>query len=252
MQEARKVRLVRVSDDRDLGTWGKSVRQLCDGVASNDARFAVGWLEGDDTVWIVHGPATAGGAADDADDAGGRRRLAGCGRARRARGQRLVRRRVGRPERRAVLAKRRQAALRHVYQAPLLRPVRELQARSRLPILGFGCLGNACLVAWRDDAGKGAHRACSARWADRGGNKLLDATGDRVSIIGVGSAALAVGTPAPRAPRWCGSTATGRRRRYGAMLPPRRTVADLVVGPPASSRANHGIEVAYETIALER
>src|SRR5437868_4933144 len=63
-EEARKVRFVRVSDDRDLGTWGKSVRQLCDGVASNDARFAVGWLEADDTVWIVHGPLVAGGPAD--------------------------------------------------------------------------------------------------------------------------------------------------------------------------------------------
>src|SRR5204863_6528273 len=50
---------------RELGTWGRSVRQICDGVASNATRFAVGWLEADDTVWFVHGPLAA--AAEGAD-----------------------------------------------------------------------------------------------------------------------------------------------------------------------------------------
>jgi hypothetical protein len=64
MDRPRSIDVVRVEDDRDLETWGKAVRQLCDGVASNDERFAVGWLEADDTVWIVHGPVAAGELAD--------------------------------------------------------------------------------------------------------------------------------------------------------------------------------------------
>src|SRR5262245_39644970 len=30
-QDGKRLRLTRVEDDRELGTWGRSVRQLCDG-----------------------------------------------------------------------------------------------------------------------------------------------------------------------------------------------------------------------------
>src|SRR5262249_48060844 len=68
----KRVRLVRVEDDADVGTWGRSVRQLCDGAASNDAQFGVGWLEANDSVWIVHGPVAADGAAAQAEVLGER------------------------------------------------------------------------------------------------------------------------------------------------------------------------------------
>lgn len=55
-QDGRRVRLTRIADGEDLGMWGTKPRRLCDGVASNDQRFAVGWLEDDGRVWIVHGP----------------------------------------------------------------------------------------------------------------------------------------------------------------------------------------------------
>ena len=52
-----KVHLERIADGEDLGDWGtRPVRQLCDGVATNDYNFAVGWLETDNRVWIVYGP----------------------------------------------------------------------------------------------------------------------------------------------------------------------------------------------------
>jgi hypothetical protein len=52
--ESRKLRLVHVPTGKDQ-VWGKSARMLCEGTATNDERFAVGWLEADDTIWYVHG-----------------------------------------------------------------------------------------------------------------------------------------------------------------------------------------------------
>lgn len=57
--EGAKLRLARLAADGQLvesSTWGKSVQRLCEGVASNDAMFGVGWLEADGKVWVVHGP----------------------------------------------------------------------------------------------------------------------------------------------------------------------------------------------------
>src|SRR5689334_8172344 len=68
-QDGKRLQLARVEDDRDMGTWGRSMRQMCAGVASNATRFAVGWLEADDTVWFVHGPLAA--AAEGADEGDG-------------------------------------------------------------------------------------------------------------------------------------------------------------------------------------
>lgn len=58
----KKLRLALVGDDGRLGapsTWGRSATQLCDGVATGDHRFGVGWLERDGRVWFVHGPTGA-------------------------------------------------------------------------------------------------------------------------------------------------------------------------------------------------
>ena len=249
-QDARKVRFVRLSDDRDLGTWGKSVRQLCDGVASNDARFAVGWLEGDDTVWIVHGPATTAGA-DDAAGADGtgalevaaapgeRMRSDWCGVASADQNVALFWRNADKLHF-GMCTKRRCSGLFASYKLD-----------HRLPILGFGCLGNACLVAWRDDAGKARIALLSemgrSRW-----NKLLDATGDRVSIIGVGGDALAVG--------YAGAAGAEvvRFDRKGTATALWRDAA--ATGAPSLTWSSgrlliaryHGTELAYETIALAR
>ncbi len=58
--ERKKVHVAKIAGDGKLGrseTFGTSVRNLCYGVASNDRRWAVGWLEErDERFWFVHGP----------------------------------------------------------------------------------------------------------------------------------------------------------------------------------------------------
>ena len=248
-EEARKLRFVRISDDGDLGTWGKSVRQLCDGVGSNDERFAVGWLEGDDTVWIVHGPiarqGAAGAAAADAPSTlevvapGELVRNDWCGVASAEKNVALFWRSADKLHF-GMCTKRRCSGLFATYKLD-----------HRFPILGFGCLSNACLVAWRDEANQARIALLSemgrSRW-----NKLLDTTGDRVSIIGVGDGALAVGYFGPA------GAVVERFDRNGTVASLWRDAA--ATGAPtlrwSSGRlliARHqGTALAYETIALAR
>ena len=72
--QGKKVHVAKIEGDGKLGrseSFGSSVRQLCTGLASNDQRWAVGWLEErDDRFWFVHGPtsrsnATQTGAAPE-------------------------------------------------------------------------------------------------------------------------------------------------------------------------------------------
>lgn len=246
-QEARSLRFVRISDDRDLGTWGKSVRQLCDGVASNDARFAVGWLESDDAVWIVHGPLTTGEGDAGADAAGdafeavaapGRVRNDWCGVASADQNVALFWRNADKLHF-GMCTKRRCSGLFATYKLD-----------HRLPILGFGCLGNACLVAWRDDAGQARIALLSemgrSRW-----NKLLDATGDRVSVIGVGDTlvvgyASAAGAVVERFDRKGNATALWRDAAATGAPSLAWSSGRLLIA------RYHGGELGHETIALAR
>lgn len=64
--ENGKVKLAGVLDDGRLGkesSWGKKARGLCSGTATNEHRWAVGWLEANGEPWFVHGPMTSSGAA---------------------------------------------------------------------------------------------------------------------------------------------------------------------------------------------
>jgi hypothetical protein len=66
--EQGTIRFINVKTGKTIGVWGKDARMLCDGVATNDERFAVGWLEGDGKMWWVHGDTRP--TSDDAFDAG--------------------------------------------------------------------------------------------------------------------------------------------------------------------------------------
>jgi len=58
----KKVKLALVTGDGKLGeasVWGRDAQMMCEGTASNDLRFGVGWLEKDGRVWFVHGPTAA-------------------------------------------------------------------------------------------------------------------------------------------------------------------------------------------------
>ncbi len=65
--QSKKMHVAKIEKDGTLGrsqTFGTSVRNVCYGVASNDHRWAVGWLEErDEKFWFVHGP-TQQGTAD--------------------------------------------------------------------------------------------------------------------------------------------------------------------------------------------
>jgi len=71
-RDGDRIAVAGVGDDGrlvDPERFGTRALRLCDGAASNDARWGVGWLEGDGTVWIVFGTTsspTRGLVADSA------------------------------------------------------------------------------------------------------------------------------------------------------------------------------------------
>jgi hypothetical protein len=46
------------------GSWGQDARALCDGAATNDSRFGIGFIDGKGGVWWVHGPVGADAAGE--------------------------------------------------------------------------------------------------------------------------------------------------------------------------------------------
>lgn len=187
-QDGKRMRLSRIADDRDLGMWGTNVRGLCDGVASNDQRFAVGWLEGDGGVMIVHGPtskrardASAASAAEAvALEAEVTAQPSWCG--------------VASAGDKVALAFRDRDQLRFVLCTA--KRCGGLVASTPLPrtslVLGMGCVRNACLIAHRDQRGTSSvtyvTESGSPKWTKP---IVTDATS--VSVVGVGANAFAVG-----------------------------------------------------------
>jgi len=43
----------------EVSTWGTDVSRLCEGVATNEQRFGIGWLERGGRLWVLHGPTSA-------------------------------------------------------------------------------------------------------------------------------------------------------------------------------------------------
>lgn len=192
-QDGQKIRVARVEDGADLGSWGKAARQLCDGVASNDKRFAVGWLESDESVWIVHGPVAETHVADAGEPTAGRA-LAGeaavpsnalartdwCGVASAEDNVALLWRSADRL-RFTMCSSKRCSTLSAAFAFD-----------RRLPLLGFGCLRNACLVASRDAAGN-ARIAFLTQTSRTKWTRPLTTASSSVSIVGVGDHAFALG-----------------------------------------------------------
>lgn len=61
-QAGRRIQVDAVGSDGELtklAEFGTRVHGLCDGMASNEHRFAVAWTEIDGSVWMVHGPTGA-------------------------------------------------------------------------------------------------------------------------------------------------------------------------------------------------
>jgi hypothetical protein len=177
-----KLRLALVDDITGEDTWGKSVRQLCDGVATNSQRFGIAWLEADDTVWIVHAPLAA--AASDQEVAepialAGLAHNDWCG--------------VASAEHNIALMWR--SGDRMSFTMCSKKACSSLPASftldRRIPIVGAGCLRNMCLLATRDT--DGAVRLSLASTTGRTKWSRPLPTSSPVSIVGVGDRAFAVG-----------------------------------------------------------
>jgi len=211
-REGRRIHLARAGDDRNPSRWGSSVRQLCDGFASNDVRFAIGWLEADDTVWIVHGPLAANGVASspgagDADAAG----IAGIGDApdddapdntEPVQLLQVAAREAAKSEWCGIASAERNVAM--LWRADDVlhldmcgkKRCSPLTGRFRIAagerILGFGCLRTACLVATR--AGDDPPRfSFLTETGKRKWTLQLAIASPRAAILGIGDRAFAVG-----------------------------------------------------------
>jgi hypothetical protein len=203
--ESKKVKLVRLSTGKPLAVYGKSARMLCEGVASNDERFAAGWLEADDSLWFVHGETRVKRTSDvdghallgtsdrhadslagdevaiqalDRDAQADRKNWCGI-----ASAQDLI----------ALFWRDRDRMFIQTCSRKKCAGIAGSLAFDRKEaLLGFGCVRNACLIAARDTKGKTrlqlVTESGSTKWT-----KPLDTTQLEVSIVGAGPDAFAVG-----------------------------------------------------------
>jgi len=257
-QDGHKVELRLAGDDKQSSTWGNSVRQLCEGAASSDARFAVGWLEADDSVWIVHGPVGAAPRRsddDDTDDAvpagedgatvaalaapASAAHNEWCGVASAEQNVAMLWRSG---DRLSILmcTKKRCGALPGTFKLP-----REVS------LIGLGCVRDACLLATRAPSGA-AHVSYVTSSGRRKWTQPLAASSPTVSIIGYGDRALAVGYAGPD------GAEVLRFDAAGASTPLWRDPASH--GAPALAWSSgrmlvahyHGDQIANEVIAAPR
>ena len=181
-QEGQRIRLVAVEGNRDLGRWGKTVRHLCEGVASSDTRFGVAWLEADQSVWLVHGPVASSVLdAEIADEPDVQRQVAWCG--------------VATAQDDIALIWREQDQLKWVMctkkKCSGLGTAAKLDLKA--VITGAGCLRNACLIASRDPDGATTLGYAAGTGRMKWSVPLAASPTTRVSIVGIGPDAFAVG-----------------------------------------------------------
>ena len=163
----------------NITTWGKRARQLCDGAASNEQRFGIGWLEADGRVWFVHGMLGQLASASEAREVATASEW--CGIASADRNIALVWRDNGRLVMNFCGTK---GCANELVNVPLDRGD---------VLLDFGCVGNACLFSVSDKRGD----AKLVRVTSKGRvlvRPLPDAardTGIRVTGAGGGAFALA-------------------------------------------------------------
>ena len=212
-QNGNKLDLVRVRDGKTESSWGKSVRKLCDGVATNDANFAIGWLETDNRVWIVYGP-----TSDQVLASASTARLDWCG--------------VASAGSNIGLFWRERDKLQ--WQLCSRKGCSGLPSRYDLvknsPVLGIGCLADGCAIASLDNSGvpQLAYVTTKSKvvWTAR----LLAYAAMPVSIVGTPNA-LVVGYANRR--RRCGGALRPRRHRDPGVVRRGRAGARVVEGPLA-------------------
>jgi hypothetical protein len=185
-QDGRKLKLGVFDDDgnpEQVSTWGKNVVQMCDGAASNEYRFGVGWLESDQRVWFVHGPVAqlAGDTALATEVTDEAMKVSWCGVASAERNVALLVRDGDRLYMNFCTAKK----------CSSLTPKVPLAKRDKL--LGYGCVADACLFATRDP-----NKNVKLYRVDERGRAIIkpleNATDDTaIAVVGAGTRAFAIG-----------------------------------------------------------
>jgi hypothetical protein len=178
------IRLVDVKTGKTVSAWGKAARRLCEGVATNDERFAVGWLEDDGQLWFVHGDTRptsdlAGMPETSALwDASAVAPHDWCGIA--SAGDRIAL--LWRDRNRLFINTCTRKKCASLPAAVALEP--------NATLVGFGCVKRSCMLAIRE---KGAVRFSFI--TESGGTKWskpLPKTARDISIVGVGKASFAL------------------------------------------------------------
>jgi hypothetical protein len=182
-QDGKKFKLAVLDGDgnpQEPSTWGKNVKQLCDGQATNEYRFGIGFLETDGKVWFVHGPVDRLTVEANALALPPVTKASWCG--------------LASAEQNVVLLFREGARL-------LMNFCSRKQCESlvvKVPIdtkdalLGYGCVQDSCLFATRDKHGTTKlHRVTNKGRAIT--KQLEHARPDSpVSIVGAGTRAFAI------------------------------------------------------------
>jgi hypothetical protein len=181
-RDGKRVKLAVLDSDGNADeptAFGKKATQLCDGAASNEHRFGVGWLESDGRVWFVHGP-NGGAAGIELMETASTANVTWCG--------------IASAEQNVTLIWREGAKTYMNFcgtkQCSSL--VAKVPVDSKDTLLGYGCVRDACLFATRDRAG--ATRLHRVTEKGRAIVKPLDnaAADTSISIVGAGTRAFAI------------------------------------------------------------
>jgi hypothetical protein len=236
--------LAGVGELADKSQWGKRVKQLCDGTASNEHQFGIGWLEAAGTVWVVYGPTSRQLAAAEVPvDVTATTRTVWCGVT--SAGKKLALLWSDQHNRMAINFCDKKGCSKHTARIPLSK---------KETFAGLACHEERCLMVARDAKGN-----ANLGWFVMPHGKLTwwkplgDATPDTTfSITAAGNNAFAVGYVTRE-----GATAI-RVIESGSMV---RAWADpYSTGVPALSWANdrllvahrHDVNVATEVVPLPR
>lgn len=180
-QDGKQVKLAILDADGnpdDVSSWGKRVQKLCDGAATNEHRFGVGWLEADGRVWFVHGPLDRMTVASLVEPPAAK--ASWCG--------------IASAEQNVALLWREGSRLLMNFctRKQCTSLVVKVPIDTRDALLGYGCVRDSCLFATRDKHGTTKLHRVTER--GRAIVKTLEhATPDTaVSIVGAGTRGFAL------------------------------------------------------------
>lgn len=198
----KQIKLALVTGDGKLGepsVWGRNATMMCDGVASNDQRFGVGWLESDGRVWVVSGPMTSTVTAVSAPEQLARSEWCGITSA----GDHIALLwREGSKTFINLCSKKECSGL-----------VAPLPLDPRHELLAFGCTRESCLLAFRDQQSNthvGQMGVTGKKWWSKPLTEAAQST--EVTIAPVGKKSMAVGFVAKE-----GATVLRIANKNGAM-----------------------------------